>query len=399
MRKHLKTAITACALAIFGASANAGETYLDRLAADILGSNPELASMQRAAAAENLGLKAENQLEAPEIEVEHLFGDKGVKNKTGVTLSQSFDWPGAYRARSRAARLGAQANELRLKSELRNKTCEAKLLMLDIIYMRRRLALLDSTYRNISSLLEYTEKGYRSGELTILDVNRLRISRLSLRSQLSDAHSAHLSLRGSLESMAGGKDVSAVWDALNEFPAEPVYTEEVYAAAVDEGNPAIAAARAQAEALRSRAEAMRMTSYPGFSIGYRYSREEGHNFHGFAAGITLPFLKKNYEAKAAAEQAIAADFDIQSARLNALSSMYALRAEAVRLSADNEEYLRVFEESDNMRLLEMAYKGGEMNSLDYLTNINYFLEARMACLDSQYKREAAAVKLNALLPQ
>ena len=51
-----------------------------------------------------------------------------------------------------------------------------------------------------------------------------------------------------------------------------------------------------------------------------------------------------------------------------------------------------------MRLLGMAYRGGEMNSLDYLTNINYFLEARMAALESQYKREVAAVRLNSLLP-
>lgn len=58
----------------------------------------------------------------------------------------------------------------------------------------------------------------------------------------------------------------------------------------------------------------------------------------------------------------------------------------------------MFSESDNMRLLGMAYRGGEMNSLDYLTNINYFLEARMAALESQYKREVAAVRLNSLLP-
>ena len=398
MRLSLKILILAAAYIANTMGAGAQESYLDRLAEQILSSNPELVSMRHAANAEDYSMKAGNQLDAPEIEVEHLFGEAGVKNKTGITVSQSFDWPGAYRARSKAADLSRRARQLSLQAAYRDKVQEAKLLMLDIIYCRARKDMLDSAYENVSQLLDFTVKAYDNGELTILDVNRLRLSRLSLRSQCSEARIAHQSLRSSLEALAGHRDVSSVWEALTDFPYEPILPEEAYTSAVEESNPAIAAARARAEALRSQSTAEKLTSYPGFSIGYRYSREEGHDFHGFTAGISLPFLRKNYAAKAAAEQATAAEFDILAARSSALSSMYSLRAEATALAADNEEYARVFSESDNMRLLSMAYRGGEMNSLDYLTNINYFLEARMAALESQYKREVAAVRLNSLLP-
>ena len=247
MRHSLKILILAAAYIANTMGAGAQESYLDRLAEQILSSNPELASMRHAANAEDYSMKAGNQLDAPEIEVEHLFGEAGVKNKTGITVSQSF-WPGAYRARSKAADLSRRARQLSLQAAYRDKVQEAKLLMLDIIYCRARKDMLDSAYENVSQLLDFTVKAYDNGELTILDVNRLRLSRLSLRSQCSEARIAHQSLMSSLEALAGHRDVSSVWEALTDFPYEPILPEEAYSRAVEESNPAIAAARARAEA-------------------------------------------------------------------------------------------------------------------------------------------------------
>ncbi len=398
MNKYLKFIFTAVLFAGTTGVGLAGTSYLDSLALKILNTNAALQSAVHSDRAECLSLRAENQLAAPEIEVEHLFGEKGVHDKTGVTLSQSFEWPGIYRARSRAASLAEEAMRLRREAVYRDKMLETKLLMLDIIYTRKERTLLDSVEANISEMLASTEEGFRRGELTILDVNRMRIERVSLRTRSSAASLRQTGLRASLEALAGGADVSEIWNALVEFPDESVYSEDVYARAVDESDADVAATRAELEAARARANALRMTSYPGFSIGYRYSREEGHDFHGFTAGITLPFLKKNYSAAVASEAAIAASFDLQEVRVKALSPVYSLMSEVRRLTADNAEYQRVFEESDNLRLLYMAYTGGEMNTLDYLTGVNYFLEANIAYFESLYRQYSASIKLNALLP-
>ncbi|MDE7124950.1 MAG: TolC family protein, partial [Muribaculaceae bacterium] len=221
---------------------------------------PALSAAVHSSKADELALKAENQLEAPEIEVEHLFAGKGQKDKTGVTVSQSFDWPGAYMARSRAIDASSEASRLRIASLRREKLLEAKLLMIDIIYTRRQLAVLDSVSANISRQLAYTEDGFRRGELTILDVNRMRIERLAIQTKISAAAMRQVSLRSSLEIMAGSTDITDIWDRLDNFPSAPLATEDTYAAAAEENNPMIVSARAAAAAAKAEATAARMNS-------------------------------------------------------------------------------------------------------------------------------------------
>lgn len=385
------------AAAMCGAAcANAG-SYLDELAVKVLQSNPEINSLDLGLQASVLDAEADNQLPAPEIEVEHLFAGKGEKDKTGVSISQSFDWPGSYRARSKAIESMRRSSSLQLNADYRAKLLDTKMLMLDIIYTRNEISMLDSVATNIKQMLEFTTKAFHQGENTILDVNRLRIERLSLRSRRSAAQTRSAGLRTSLEALAGGADISAVWDQLTVFPAYITPSEDAMLDAVESKSPAVAAALARLESEKAVAAAKRSGSYPGFSLGYKYAREEGRNFHGFTAGISLPFVKKNKAAAAAQLEATAAEFDLAAARAQTRSELMSYIAAVERYNADNAEYRQVYSDNNYMRLLTMAYKGGEMTSLEYLTSINYFIEGYLAYLESEYNQTIAAVRLDALL--
>ncbi len=392
MLRHIILAATLCG-AIY---AHAG-SYLDSLAAKVLQTNPEINSLDLALKAAILDAEADNQLPAPEIEVEHLFAGKGEKDKTGVSISQSFDWPGSYRARSKAIEASRHSSSMQLNEGYRNKLLDTKMLMLDIIYTRRELSLLDSVAANIEHMLDFTTTAFRQGENTILDVNRLRIERLSLRSRRSAAEIRSAGLRTSLEALAGGADVSDVWRQLTVFPEYQDPSEEAMLEATESKSPAVAAAIARLETAKAVASAKRSGSYPGFSLGYKYAREEGHNFHGFTAGISLPFVKKNKAAAAAQLEATAAEFDLAAARAQTRADLMTSVATVEQYEADNAEYKKVYGDIDYMRLLTMAYKGGEINSVEYLTSINYFIEGYLAYLESEYNRTVASLRLDALL--
>ena len=85
-------------------------------------------------------MKSENTLEAPEVGFESLWGMKGIGDKRNFSISQSFDWPGVYAARSEAVRKSETAMQYLRESAVIDTRMEVRMLLLDIIYARQRLA-------------------------------------------------------------------------------------------------------------------------------------------------------------------------------------------------------------------------------------------------------------------
>ena len=367
---------------------------IDRIAAEMAGRNLAVASGSASMESDLLSLKAENQLEAPEIEFEHLWGGKGAKDKTGITVSQGFDWPGVYAARSKAISIQKQTIGLLHRANLLDKALEAKLAIYDLIYARQQLALVDTISANIGRILAATESGYRRGEYTILDVNRLKVETVNIQRRHRDIASRIAMLTASINALNGGNDASEMTDGLNAFPPEHMLSYGEYADEADRLDPTIEAARMGQQAAKQMETAEKRSSFPGFSIGYRYSREEGINFHGFTAGISLPFLRKNYRKESAKALALANSYDGNEALVSRIAQIKASYENASRLRDDNAAFAAVFENSDNIRLLSRAYAGGQMSSVEYLTDINYFLDANLTYLQSRYDYAIALAQLN-----
>ena len=82
---------------------------LDEMAKSIAENNGSYKSELAKAEADIMDEKVSNNLEDPEIAVSHAWGAEGIGNKFGVEISQSFDWPGVYRARSKATAENSRA--------------------------------------------------------------------------------------------------------------------------------------------------------------------------------------------------------------------------------------------------------------------------------------------------
>lgn len=201
-------------------------------------------------------------------------------------------------------------------------------------------------------------------------------------------------LTASINALNGGKDASEMTDGLNAFPPEHMLSYGEYADEAERLDPTLEAARMGQQAAKQMETAEKRSSFPGFSLGYRYSREEGINFHGFTAGISLPFLRKNYRKESAKALALANSYDGNEALVSRIAQIKAAYENASRLRDDNAAFAAVFENSDNIRLLSRAYAGGQMSSVEYLTDINYFLDANLTYLQSRYDYAIALAQLN-----
>ncbi len=332
------------------------------------------------------GLKGENQLEAPELGFDHVWGAGSVGNKLSLSLSQSFDWPGVYAARRKAIETSSTAMQYLREATLLDTRMEARLLLIDLIYTKQRINIVSDMADGMATLADNYKKAMEDGSETRLDYNKAVIEKISVDKELETLRVEYEGQVASLEVMNGGKDVAALLDKLGtDYPELPMSAFVPDINMLRERDPEYAAAMASVDAAASVVRVERLSRYPGFSLGYNYEYEMGDIFNGFSFSVTLPFLSRKHKVKAATFEMEAAKVDAEmklTARSSEFNSLYR-QAQVLRRFLDR--YEEVVKDDSNLKLLRKALDGGQINFLTYLQEVNFFLSAHKDYLDTLYQ--------------
>ena len=147
MKKFIYISVL-CAFAALNVSAQSFDDILARIVA----SNPEIEAVNAENNAALEAVAAENNLADPEISGQHFWGQDG--NKFGIGISQTFDWPGLYKARSKKTKsVKVALSELYAATYL-DKVMEVRLCMIDFIAAKCNYSYFESVKRNMDRLLE-----------------------------------------------------------------------------------------------------------------------------------------------------------------------------------------------------------------------------------------------------
>lgn len=393
--KSMKKAIIFAAAVL--ATATAGARTLSQAEAidTIIGNNTRLKALRANAEADyQSDLYEAKRLNDPEVEFEHLWGPDDNK-KWNIGVSQSFDWPGAYGKRIRTAESRRQAWTYRYAAEELSLRTSAKEAFAMGVYARRRLDLLQRVYENMDSLRNYITTGYRDGQLTILDVKKIQLELYGLRARIADVSQESMQAGAELAALNDGNALDADFGA---YPAEPMYDLSRYLEYASSANPDVTAAEATAKSARLEADAVAASRMPGFTVGYRHAFEEEQHFNGFAIGVSLPVYSRSRAVKAAKLRATASGFDAAEASASARSAVTAAYSVAEKRRNALSELNDVTLDESYPRLLLMAYKGGQINVITYIQELNYYLSAREARLDAEYQLRLALITLNKYNP-
>ena len=220
MNKRL--ALMTITAAAFGAWA---DTYSD-ITSDILSNNPEISALEARAAANSLGLSAENAPEGPEAEFEYLWGQNTPERKWSLSISQSFDWPGVYSARARANRAEVTAYGYLLEAERRDMTLKIRQTLLEYAYIHQARELISGQLESLLRQQELVELGYKHGLFTALDRSKLKIeiARCTIEHErlTTDLEEAMVSLRV----LNGGEALGTVLPT--SFPSDDLASLQTY---------------------------------------------------------------------------------------------------------------------------------------------------------------------------
>ena len=210
----------------------------------ILTFNPTLRTLGMSAAAEDIAARGAAQLGGAEIEGEYMFGSNGADNKWSAGISQSFDWPGAYSARKRAAEARSLVAWMEIEKMRRQTALDARLLMVDGVYNTRRLSVLNLIRDNLDSVARSIDYGYKHGELTILDQKKIRLELFKIDDEINSCHQALTAVNARLRLLAGDSTLNV---DLSNYDILPLHALDVYYNNADK-LPEVISATANAEA-------------------------------------------------------------------------------------------------------------------------------------------------------
>ena len=311
------------------------------------------------------GIKASNNLGDTEIGFEYQKGDNVDGTKYGFSIVQGFDWPGMYLARSKANYSLINATQCEYNSQRLNILLSAKQLFLEIINSNRKIKAQTEIYNNIKQLSDEYAKAFNHGEISILDINKLKIELLNVKQSLNKSITERNALIEELTYLNGGKPVIGVENA-SSYPKDELQAIEVYENQLTTIDPEYNYNNAINKSSEKNISMAKMGWLPKFSVGYKYANELGDRFNGFSVGMALPiFSNRNKVSEAKASHSVS-QFSKQDALGEKIALIKSDYKQVVYLREQIHSYNSVLTDSSNVEMLKKALNGGQITLLNYL---------------------------------
>lgn len=370
-----KTIYAALALMLGTAGLHAQTPATDaysKIESQIVANNPDLRSLLVEDNAERLSDRADNVLTGPEADFEYLAGPRDVRNRWNVSVTQSFDWPGAYGARSAAANARGNARAAMLQAQTADLRLKSRMLLIQAMGIRQEQQLLGVLTANMQEMLTATETALQHGQATKIDQAKLRFELISLREQLDGCERRLSDVRRQLIALNGGQHVDL--STLTDYPAQQLLTEQAYIDAFEAGDPYARASQAELQANSLQQRADRLAALPGFKAGYVHAFEEGSHFNGLTVGVSLPSWSPKARLQASQARAAVIEAKIDAYGIERRAAIRTELADAKRMQGLIDSYGDVIKSDDYVNSLIRLRNAGQITTLAFVTETNYYLD-------------------------
>ena len=337
-------------------------------------------------------VKTEHNLPDPQLDGEYLVAPTNEDNRWAAELSWGLEWPGVYRQRGRESDLKIEAAKRNLMLKRVERLAEIRMLLLDYILCKKKLLILDDLALNNDSIYHLSEKAGERGEMTMLDINKVRLEYANIRAAKAGILNEEADIIASLSAIYN-EDCSQLLSELKcDFPDIYIPTENDLSE-ISNRAPAIETAMAEADIVRQTRKVSVMEALPNISFGYKHAYEDGIHFNGATLGISVPIFSSAGKQKAAKAAIAESDLRIEAAKSATDTEIKALYNKLSLLKTQLDEIEPIVRRSDSNSLLLKAYREGLITIIDYLTERNYFTSAELEILSLHHAAAIAQTQL------
>lgn len=376
MRKILFL-LSICMLS-FGLHAQVSLTEVIRQAEE---NSQSLQAMINSNQAENMAARKEIWPEKPSIEVGYAPNRNETSEiKKTLSVSQGFNFPTVWFQKAKYRKYlqeKAKYSEESFRQEIR---LQARISYADLVFFHKRMTKENVRLENAKEMLAYFQLRFDKGDANILDLNKARID---YQEHMADYRLLQAERTNVLEQLR--------W--LTQNPELEVNAEEYELLELKEIEPMFESYTANDASLKAlnanyqmeaqEARLLKNEFLPDIEVGYEIEKTPNEDFRGFSLGLSIPLWgnqSRHRQAKALQRSAEYEYLDQKTLMFSNFKMMYnrtkSLEQNYVSLKQSIESY-------NAEELLTKALKTGQINSIDYFTELDSYYETICKYLEAE----------------
>lgn len=329
--------------------------------------------------ADVLDIKASNSIGGPSVEYSPFFtkGYSGVA-ESELVVSQEIDFPTKYAARNKQAKMQNIVGEQLLIKQRRDILLQAQLLCIDLIRLNQTLSMLHERLANSETLLQMYQKRMDAGDANALELNKVKLDCMEVRTLVNEAQGERTSLLQQLRQLNGGKPIDVIDTVLPEYPQ--ITNFESYRAFALASDADVAVAQTALRAADMNLKLQKNEWLPNISFGYRRNTEQGEGINGFLVGVSFPLYSNSNNVKAARQRRESAELQVMQAQNEAEATLRTNyeQLQGLQQVIDHSD-VKLLQES--LTLFAKALQHGEITALVYYVEINSIYEKLQRHID------------------
>lgn len=329
--------------------------------------------------ADVLDIKASNSIGGPSVEYSPFFtkGYSGVA-ESELVVSQEIDFPTKYAARNKQAKMQNIVGEQLLIKQRRDILLQAQLLCIDLIRLNQTLSMLHERLANSETLLQMYQKRMDAGDANALELNKVKLDCMEVRTLVNEAQGERTSLLQQLRQLNGGKPIDVIDTVLPEYPQ--ITNFESYRALALASDADVAVAQTALRAADMNLRLQKNEWLPNISFGYRRNTEHGEGINGFLVGVSFPLYSNSNNVKAARQRRESAELQVMQAQNEAEATLRTNyeQLQGLQQVIDHSD-VKLLQES--LTLFAKALQQGEITALVYYVEINSIYEKLQRHID------------------
>lgn len=352
--------------------------------------NMELKALLKGNEAADIENKSQNTLEDLSIEYSPFFQSEtsGIASSE-LVITQGFDFPTLYGARKKAGQLQRNVLDMQYQTARRDILVNAKKLCLDIINYNKQKQLLHERRKNADELLAMFELKFKNGDATSLELNKIKLDRMNLETELVQADTKHANAMQRLQALNGGLPIEVNMTEYPQAPADDEVTMYEKAVATDW---TVRTAQASVLAAEQDVKVNKQSWIPKFEIGYRRNTEGDNASNGFLIGGSIPLFSSKNKVKIAKARQTEAVMQHANARINAENSARTMINQMKQLKASADAY-DVPLMRQTLKLLRTAVENGEISVTEYYVEADNIYKNMITYMDIERQYQDALTEI------
>ena len=349
---------------------------------EISQNNKQLQAYQSFIRSKNLGNKTENNLPDPQASAYYLpFGEHEKEDYYEYQISQRFEFPTVYAARSERIEKQKKLLELEYNAMRQEVLLQAKKELLELQILQQREELEQQRLEQAQQVYKQIRRLFDAEQIGILELNKAKVAWLQQQFELGQIEIQIKNTLMELQKLNGGNSVQADEILLIEdaevAEMQVLWNEKLSADAEVQMLTALEAVAEQQVKLEKN------KVLPDLTVGYNYQGVNSSNYSGFLGGLSIPLWNSRNKVKAAKAQLeyIQADAGAETAQFyNRFQENY---RQYQLIKQKYEEYRETFKNLNSEELLFKAYELGEFSFLDYYREVEFYRQAHNKMLEMQ----------------